>query len=120
MEFNDNKAIYLQIADTLCERILSGKWNAEERIPSVREMGTLLGVNPNTVVRSYDYLQQMEIIYNKRGIGYFVTSQAKEAIINEQKTTFLQEELPVIIRKMKMLSIPFSQIEKIYKENQTK
>ena len=43
MEFKEHKAIYLQIADTLCERILSKQWVAEERIPSVRELGTALG-----------------------------------------------------------------------------
>lgn len=117
MEFNEHQAIYLQIADTLCDRILTGKWSAEERIPSVREMGTLLGVNPNTVVRSYDYLQQNEIIYNKRGIGYFVTSSAKDAIIQAQKTQFLEDELPKFVRKMKLLAIPLIEIENYYNQN---
>ncbi len=114
MEFNNQQAIYLQIADTLCDRILTGKWGAEERIPSVREMGTLLGVNPNTVVRSYDYLQQMDIIYNKRGLGYFVAGSAKEAIVRVRKAQFLEEELPEFVRKMKMLAIPLAEIETYY------
>ncbi|HBG53943.1 MAG TPA: GntR family transcriptional regulator [Rikenellaceae bacterium] len=114
MEFKDNQAIYLQIAESLCERILSGKWKAEERIPSVRELGTTLGVNPNTVARTYDYLQQKEIIYNKRGIGYFVAPGAGQVILTTLKEQFLQEELPVFFKRIDLLSIPFKEIQDHY------
>ena len=70
MEFDSNKAIYLQICDAICERILSKEFGADERIPSVREYGAEIGVNPNTVMRSYEKLTADGIIYNKRGIGY--------------------------------------------------
>jgi GntR family transcriptional regulator len=73
MEFGDNNAIYLQIADHFCENILLQKWNPGDRIPSVREMAVSIEVNPNTVMRTFNYLQDKGIIFNKRGIGYFVT-----------------------------------------------
>ena len=57
MDFKKQKPIYLQIADTMCERILSGEWKSDERIASVREVAEQLGVNPNTALRSFDYLQ---------------------------------------------------------------
>ena len=117
MEFNPNKPIYLQIADSLYEKVISGQWPEQERIPSVRELGITLGVNPNTIVRVYDYLQNQNIIYNKRGIGYFVTSQAREEIVSVMKTTFLKEELPKFFKKMNLLSIPFDELETIYKQN---
>ena len=72
MKFIDNKAIYIQIAEWVFEQILNGKWKEGDRILSVRELGTSLEVNPNTVLRSYDYLQNMEVIVNRRGVGYFV------------------------------------------------
>ena len=56
MEFDQHKPIYLQIADAICERILTGQWPEGDRIPSVRECGVSLEVNPNTVARSYDEL----------------------------------------------------------------
>ena len=56
MEFNSNKAIYLQISDIICEKILSGELKADDRIPSVREYGASIGVNPNTVMRTYEKL----------------------------------------------------------------
>ena len=63
MEFKDKQSIYLQIADYICEQILLGKWPPGERIPSVRELAGLMEVNPNTVMRTFDFLQNKEIIF---------------------------------------------------------
>lgn len=114
MDFNPNKPIYLQIADALYEKVISGQWPEQERIPSVRELGVTLGVNPNTVVRVYDYLQNQNIIYNKRGIGYFVGENAKEQILKAQRKEFMNEEAPAIIRKMKILGIKPQELEQLY------
>jgi len=108
MDFDSNKPIYLQISDSLCERILCGEFKEEERIPSVREYGSSIGVNPNTVMRTYEFLTQDGIIYNKRGIGYFVSTGAKDKILENQRKVFLQEELPEIVRRMMILGIPMS------------
>ena len=70
MNFKEAKAIYLQIADRICDEILLGQYKEEERIPSVREYAAIVEVNANTAMRSFDYLQSQEVIYNKRGIGY--------------------------------------------------
>jgi GntR family transcriptional regulator len=114
MEFNPNKPIYLQIADSLYEKVINGLWPEQERIPSVRELGVTLGVNPNTIVRVYDYLQNQNIIYNKRGIGYFVSENAKEQILKAQRKEFMNEEAPLFIRKMKILGIEFKELEQLF------
>lgn len=114
MEFNPHKPIYLQIADSLCEKILNGEWQPEDRVPSVRELGVSLGVNPNTVVRVFEYMQNLNIIYNKRGIGYFVSENARKEILKEQREQFMNEELPAMIKKMKLLEILPAEIEKVY------
>src|SRR5574344_564339 len=114
MEFNPNKPIYLQIADSLYEKVISGQWPEQERIPSVRELGITLGVNPNTIVRVYDYLQNQNIIYNKRGIGYFVSENAKDQILKAQRKEFMNEEAPLFIRKMKILGISPKELEQLY------
>ena len=105
MNFNTEKPIYLQIADVFCENILSGALKADERIPSVREYGTQIGVNPNTVMRVYEKLTADEIIYNKRGIGYFVSADAREKILQAQRAEFLEKEVPAIRRKMELLGL---------------
>lgn len=90
MNFKESKAIYLQIADRICDEILLGQFAEEERIPSVREYATIVEVNANTVMRSFDYLQSQNIIYNKRGIGYFVATGARELIHSLRKNTFFE------------------------------
>ncbi len=105
MEFDNNKPIYLQIRESICERILSGHFRPEERIPSVREYGADIGVNPNTVMRTYEKLTSEGIIYNKRGIGYFVAAEALEIIRETERRVFMETELPVILKRMKLLGI---------------
>ena len=116
MDFKESKAIYLQIADRICDEILLGVYPEEGRIPSVREYAGMVEVNANTVVRTYDYLQGLEIIYNKRGIGYFVSTGAKERIITLRKDTFLHEDLPEFFRQLKTLEISMDEIDKMYKK----
>ena len=105
MEFDSIKSIYLQICDTICENILSGELAPDSRIPSVREYGADIGVNPNTVMRSYEKLTSEGIIYNRRGIGYFISPDAKEIVLQSQRNEFLSQELPKILKSMTLLGI---------------
>ncbi|WP_257666835.1 GntR family transcriptional regulator [Parapedobacter tibetensis] len=114
MEFKGNEAIYLQIADYVSERILLGKWAINEKIPSVRELAADLQVNPNTVMRTYEHLQQARIIFNKRGIGFFVAEQAKEEINKQQRERFMTRDLPEFFRNMYLLEISLEEIKGKY------
>lgn len=105
MDFNADKPIFLQIADALCDRILSGEFKGEDRIPSVREYGADIGVNPNTMMRSYEKLTADGIIYNKRGIGYFVAPDAREQILNMQRKDFLEKDVPAIKQRLALLGL---------------
>lgn len=115
MEFSEGKAIYLQIAETICDKIVKKEWGEDERIPSVRELASSFEVNPNTVMRTYTYLQQMEIIYNKRGIGYFLSNDAFKQTIDMKKKDFIQEELPAFIQKMDALGYSIEDLENLIK-----
>lgn len=116
MEFNNNQAIYLQIADYVCDKIQLGNYKEEEKIPSVRELAVALEVNPNTVMRAYDHLQQQDIIFTKRGMGFFTQIQSASKIIKMRKEAFLKEELPELFKKMQMLKIDFSDLETQFNE----
>lgn len=111
MEFNPHKPIYLQICSQMYERILNDELKSEDRIPSVRELGVELGVNPNTIMRSYESMTAAGIIYNKRGIGYFIADNAKTLVLKQMKDEFLNNELPEVVKKMKLLGITISEIE---------
>lgn len=111
MDFRKQKPIFQQIADRLCERIVAGEWESDGRIASVRDVAAELGVTPNTAMRSFEYLQQREIIYNRRGTGYYVSPDASERIIEMQRKEFLEEELPLILQKMKMLGLSLDDLK---------
>ncbi len=116
MEFNDNQAIYLQIADLFCENILLKKWNSGDRIPSVREMAVNIEVNPNTVMRTFNYLQDQGIIFNKRGIGYFVAEDGFQKTKALRKEDFVNNELPRVFKEMSLLNITLEDVKKYYEQ----
>ena len=110
MNFTNDKAIYIQMADRLMDEILADKYKDDDRIPSVREYAVLLEVNTNTAVKAYDELARAHIIYNKRGLGYFVTPGAKKQILKERKRAFMKERLPELFRQMQLLGITIDDI----------
>ncbi len=121
MEFNDKQAIYQQIADYFCELILKNKWKEGEKIPSIRETAIQLEVNPNTIFRTYNFMQDMGIIFNKRGIGYFVAENGYQRTMDYKKETFMEEELPKVFQTMDMLKMNTEDLKKQYNvyKNQT-
>jgi DNA-binding transcriptional regulator YhcF (GntR family) len=114
MEFKETQAIYLQIGDYLCEQILLEGKAEGDRLPSVRDLGISLQVNPNTVMRAYDFLQSKEIIFNKRGVGYFVAEDAKAKICDYRKKQFLEQDLPLLFKTHRLLGMTWNEIETEY------
>lgn len=115
MEFKENnKPIYLQLVDKICDDVLSGVYGDDARIPSVREFAAQVEVNANTVMRAYDYLQQNGIIYNKRGIGYFLSAGASEYIKKERMERFMSAELGEFFGQLKLLGVTPEQLLEMY------
>lgn len=120
MEFSSTQPIYLQIVNWVLEQILSGNWKAGEKVMSVRELAVHFEVNANTVMRSYDYLQNNQILLNKRGIGFFVAESAVEIIKNLRKKQFMEEEVPVFLKHLRLLDIDIQEIINLYNVNSVK
>ncbi|HTJ12450.1 MAG TPA: GntR family transcriptional regulator [Dinghuibacter sp.] len=116
MEFNSSQSIYLQIADYVCERILLKEWKAEDKVPSVRELAVQLEVNPNTVMRTYDWLQQSGIIFNQRGIGFFVSSDGPQHALAAKKKEFMEKDLPVFFRNLYLLGMKWEDLREPYQQ----
>lgn len=119
MDFHENKPIYLQIVDWMYDKIARGQWGEQARIPSVRELGMLLKVNHNTVMRAYEKLQSQQVIHNERGIGYFVSPGAVAAIRQMRREYFYREELPALFEKIGLLGIPMAEIAEKYETYKT-
>jgi DNA-binding transcriptional regulator YhcF (GntR family) len=120
MEFNGNKAIYIQIAEMICEKILLAIFLPDHRIPSVRELAIDIEVNPNTVMRTYEFLQELGIITNKRGVGFFVTTDGIEMAKNYRRTEFIERELPDLAKTINLLNIDMTELVKLFQNQQQK
>ena len=105
MEFRDNEPIYLQIAAFIGQNILLGKWQADQKIPSVRDLAIELQVNLNTVLHAYEFLESQEVIYIKRGLGNFVAADAQEKVKTYRRERFLLQDLPVFFTNVYLLGI---------------
>ncbi|MBD2701279.1 GntR family transcriptional regulator [Spirosoma sp. BT702] len=116
MDFRDKQAIYLQIAEHVSEQVLLGRWPVGEKILSVRELAAELEVNPNTVMRTYDFLSQKGVIANKRGIGYFPTDDAIDRIRAYRREQFLDNDLPIFFKNLYLLGIELPEIESRYEQ----
>ena len=116
MDFRDKQAIYLQIGEYIFEQILLKKYPMGEKIPSIRDLAVALEVNPNTAQRTYDFLQQKEIIQMKRGIGYFVADGAEDKILLFRREQFIETELPNVFRNLHLLKIDFEDLKAQYQQ----
>lgn len=116
MNFQQNtKAIYIQIADRLCDQILQGDYPPGERLPSVRDVAAELQVNANTVVRSFERLSMQNLVYNRRGIGYFVAEDAPERILAYRAETLLTDQVREVFTLLNQLHITPEQLAERYR-----
>ncbi|MBP3612814.1 MAG: GntR family transcriptional regulator [Rikenellaceae bacterium] len=123
MQFDNTQPIWAQIYELLLTHIADGEWCEEERVASVRELGATLAVNPNTVMRAYERATDEQLIYNRRGIGYFVSVGARERAATLLRQRFEREQLPSIFRSMQRVGITaeeFVSLYKNYQENENK
>ncbi len=118
MDFKgNNKAIYLQIADKICDEItIARRFPPGERIPSVREYAATLQVNANTVVHAYEYLQQSGVVFNRRGVGYFVCEDAQEVIRRMHEDSFLGGEMQYFFSRLQAMGITPEHLSDLYYE----
>ena len=112
MEFNSQKPIFLQICDIITDKIMTGEWLSGERIPSVRDMGERMLVNPNTVQRAYSELQKLGIIEQQRGIGFFAAKDALNSAREVRRRQFIEDILPEFLQRMRLLDISWDDILK--------
>ncbi len=116
MDFAGNQPIYLQIGDYICENIVLEKWQEGEKIPSIRDFAVTLELNPNTVMRTYSFLQNKGIIENQRGIGYFVSENAWRRTKEMKKHEFIEKDLPAFFKTLQLLDMKLEDLTPYFEE----
>ena len=129
MIFKEGQAIFIQIAERICDEILAGKYEADaaflgqwehlvnEPCPEVGDYSVTLEVNVNTTVKAYEQLAQRGVIYNKRGLGYFVAADAQSQILKTRRETFFNSELPELVVRMRQLGVTPEDIKTAYEKD---
>lgn len=102
-QFTSDKPIYLQIVDKIVTEIVRGERHLGDKLPSVRELAVSMGVNPNTIQRTYAELERMNVVESKRGQGTFVVEEASN--IEELRGSIVRQEITNFIERMNQLGI---------------
>ena len=110
MDFKNQKAIYLQIAERIMDQILSSQYPEGGKLPSVREYAAEVEVNVNTVARSFEWLQNQDVVVTRRGLGNFVNEGARQIVLELRKREFFNEQVPEFFRTMKTLGVTLNEI----------
>lgn len=111
---SDNRPIYVRLADQICDRILLEDYRPLERIPSVREYAVTQQVNPATAARAFEILERQGVIFNKRGLGFFVAEGAENIIRNIRIETLLGEESQLFFSRLSLLEVTPDQLREMY------
>jgi GntR family transcriptional regulator len=115
VDFKPNYPIYLQVADFICEKVLTGAWNDGDKLPAVKDLAVMSSVNPNTVIKALTHLVDNEILTTQRGIGYFLTDSARSNTLALKRSQFIDQELPQVFASMKLLGISIEELQGIHR-----
>ncbi|MBO5453885.1 MAG: GntR family transcriptional regulator [Clostridia bacterium] len=111
LNYGDRRPVYEQIKEKIKELVINGVLKENEKIPSVRELATILAINPNTIQKAYHELEQEGFIYSLRAKGSFVAP--KESAIRKNGTEELMSELKIVVSKLKFLNADYEELKAI-------
>jgi len=114
--FDDNVPIFQQVAYIIEDDILNGTFRVDEQILSVAQFSQLFQINPATVVKGIGLLVNEEILYKKRGLGMFVSADAKERIQRKRKDRFHKEMLLKLLSEADKLGLTTEDIIDMIKQ----
>jgi GntR family transcriptional regulator len=120
VNFKPNYSIYLQVADFVCEKVLTGVWRDGDKLPAVKDLAVVTAVNPNTVIKALTWLQDNEILSTQRGVGYFLTEGAASRTLALKRREFIEEDLPDVFASMQLLGVDLAELEVLYRKHAAK
>ena len=117
MDFKPRYPIYRQVADFICEKVLTAVWRDGDKLPAVKDLAVLTSVNPNTVIKALTWLQDDDILTTQRGVGYFLTEGAVARTLALKRRQFIEEELPDVFTRMKLLGLSLDELATLYQNH---
>ena len=108
--WNEDQPIYRQLRDKVVSLVLEGVFKEEEAVPSVRQIAAEYSINHLTVSKAYQELVDEGLLFKKRGVGMFVVEGARDNLLSNEKAKFMQNELPLLLGRVKQLGISTQEI----------
>ncbi len=102
---NEERPIFLQIAEMLKDDIVSGAYPEDSQVPSITEFSVAFNINPATALKGVNILVEEGLLYKKRGLGMFVASGARQQLIGRRKEGFYRDYIQPMIREARRLEI---------------
>jgi DNA-binding transcriptional regulator YhcF (GntR family) len=102
---DENRPIFLQIAERIEEDILAGRLAEEEQVPSTNQFAALYQINPATAAKGVNLLVDQGILYKKRGVGMFVAMGSRERLMEKRREVFFEQYVVTMLREAKRLGI---------------
>lgn len=115
-KLDDSRPIYVQIKEFIEDSILNEQIKAGERVPSTNELAKFYNINPATARQGMNELVSENILEKRRGVGMFVTENAKELLIEGRKKKFYESYIVPLIEEAEKLQISKSQLIEMLEE----
>ena len=109
-QWDPDKPIYLQLYQQVVARIIDGFIKEGEALPSVRRVAAEYQINPITISKAYQMLQDEELVEKQRGKGLFVKQGSQEIMLTRERNTFLTEQWPEILQQISRLQLSAEQL----------
>jgi GntR family transcriptional regulator len=114
MDFKPSYPIYLQVADFICEQLLKNELRNGDKLPALKDLAVTTSVNPNTVIKGLGYLVDNGILSTQRGVGYFLTANARDLTLQLKRRQFIDEVLPGVFASMDLLGLDLDELMRIH------
>jgi GntR family transcriptional regulator len=108
--FDERSPIYQQIADGIKDDILSGTLKEDEQIMSTNQYAAFYQINPATAAKGFAQLVDEGILFKKRGIGMFVSPDARETLRTQRRERFITEVVDPMLAEAHMIGVPLDEI----------
>lgn len=120
INFDSDKAIFLQIAEGIEDAILSGAFAEESQVPSITEFSVNYKINPATALKGINILVDNGIVYKKRGLGMFVAAGAVNKLLQKRREQFFDNFIVGMVAEAKRLGLTDAEIKSMIERGFTK
>ena len=111
--FDGTRPIFLQLAEMLEEGIISGAYPEEGQIPSITEFSATLKINPATALKGINLLVDEGMVYKKRGVGMFVATGARDALLKKRQESFYTDRVRPVAREASSLGLTLPELTRL-------